>query len=153
MPIHVSSSLQQTGGNCAHSPDCSIVASAAGSRLSVYDATSLAALHVFPCVDKIDRIEISPDSCYVLCALLARGIVQVFSVADPAWRCRINESVAGITSARWCPDSRHILVESDFGIQIAVWSLVESTSAIISSPKAGVSPAFSECGRYVHTVF
>eukprot|EP00602_Paraphysomonas_sp_CaronLab_P009291 CAMPEP_0185036806 /NCGR_PEP_ID=MMETSP1103-20130426/30287_1 /TAXON_ID=36769 /ORGANISM="Paraphysomonas bandaiensis, Strain Caron Lab Isolate" /LENGTH=457 /DNA_ID=CAMNT_0027574487 /DNA_START=297 /DNA_END=1671 /DNA_ORIENTATION=- len=60
-----------------------------------------------------------------------------------------NESVAGIVSATWAPDSRHIIVESDFGIQLAVWSLIENVSYIINSPKPGSGNySFSDCGRY-----
>eukprot|EP01034_Spumella_vulgaris_P022212 gene22212-28326_t len=35
----------------------------------------------------------------------------------------------------WSPDSRTVVIESDFGIQLSFWSLVDSTSSIISLPK------------------
>lgn len=147
MALQVSSPIAQNLGNAAYSPSNRFLVSCVGSRATVLDAVSLETLNVFSCVDKIEKMEISPDSCYILCALCSRGIVQCFSMADPSWRCRINESVAGIVSVKWCPDSRHIAVESDFGIQMAIWSLVDNTSSIISSPKPGVGPVFSDCGR------
>lgn len=147
MAMQVSSPIPQNLGNVAYSPSNRFLVSCVGPRANVLDAVSLESLHVFSCVDKIDKVEISPDSCYILCALISRGIVQCFSLSDRSWCCRINESVAGIVSVKWCPDSRHIAVESDFGIQTAIWSLVDNTSCLISSPKPGVGPAFSECGR------
>lgn len=148
MALQISSPMGQSLGNVSYSPSCRFLVSCEGSRAHVFDATSLEAISVFSCVDKIEKVEVSPDSCYILCALLSRGIVQCFSIADPTWRCRINESVAGMVSAKWCPDSRHIAVESDFGIQLAIWSLVDNTSSIISSPKPGVGSVFSDCGRW-----
>jgi WD40 repeat protein len=147
MALQVSSPVAQNLGNVAYSANSRFLVSCVGSRCSALDAASLETLQVFSCVDKIEKVEISPDSCYILCALSSRGIVQVFSMADAAWRCRINESVAGIASAKWSPDSRHIAVESDFGIQMAIWSLVDNTSNIITSPKPGVGAVFSDCGR------
>ena len=135
MAMQVSSPIAQNLGNVAYSPSNRFLVSCVGSRANVLDAVSLESLHVFSCVDKIEKVEISPDSCYILCALCSRGIVQCFCMSDPSWRCRINESVAGIVSVKWCPDSRHIAVESDFGIQTAIWSLVDNTSSLISSPK------------------
>lgn len=89
------------------------------------------------------------------CLLLMRAAVQVFSVADAQWRCRINEGVAGLVSAKWSPDSRHIILESDFGIQLSVWSLMAGTSQLIMHPKPNTFSnsasssmiAFSPCGR------
>lgn len=119
-----------------------------GSQLTIHDANTLSVVRIFNCVDVIERIEFSPDSEYILCALFARNCVQIFCVADSEWRCRINESVAGMVSASWCPDSRHIIVESDFGIQLAIWSLLESTSYLITSPKTGPTMhCFSDCHR------
>lgn len=41
---------------------------------------------------------------YVLCGLYSRGIVQVWSVEDPEWACKIDEGPAGIKHCR-CADS------------------------------------------------
>lgn len=60
------------------------------------------------------------------------------------WRCRINEGVAGMINAMWVPSSRSIITESDFGIQLAVWSLTDNTTHVIDAPKQPtVTPASS----------
>ena len=102
--------------------------------------------HIFSCIDRIDKIEFSKDSEYIFCAIYNRSTVQIFSLTDFQWRCRINESIAGMVSVTWAPDSRHVLVESDFGIQLAIWSLLENTSYIIHSPKPNCV-TFSDCQR------
>ena len=66
-----------------------------GTRLTIRDSISLAVLQVQVCLDKIDELQFSPDGCFILCGLYARNAIQVFSVADPEWNCRINEGAAG----------------------------------------------------------
>ena len=61
----------------------------------------------------------------------------------------------------WTKDSRHIVSESDFGIQISIWSLLDSVSIIIPLPKVpyteeGVVSSqvycFSDCGLLIAVV-
>jgi WD40 repeat protein len=149
MSAQFSAPLQHSLKNVSFSYSSQYIASAAGAVLTIRDSTSLETLQVYTCVDKIDHIEFSYDSAYILCEIRSRSVVQVFSVADNEWRCRINESVAGIVSATWSPDSRHILIESGFGIQLAIWSMLDSSSYIVSCPKPGSQlVSFSDCGRY-----
>lgn len=111
--------------------------------------------HTFQCVDKIDKVDFSPDGGYLLCAQYNRQAVQVFSLSDPSWKCRINESAAGLIQASWAPNSRAILTESDFGIQMSLWSLTDGSQAVISLPKPAQrhfrsqQAAFSHCGRFL----
>ena len=157
-----SEALEQNGGLVQFSPLCAsspnkaaYIAAASGNRLIIRDSQSLQSVHAFSCIDRIDRMEWSPDGLYVACLLLMRAAVQVFCVADIQWRCRINEGVAGLVSVKWSPDSRHIILESDFGIQLSVWSLMAGTSQLIMHPKqnplsstvASSMIAFSPCGR------
>ena len=154
--------LEQSGGLVQFSPLCetspsapAYIASVSGNRLTIRDAQSLQSTQVFSCIDKVDRMEWSPDGLYVACILLMRAAVQVFCVADTKWTCRINEGVAGLICAKWSPNSRHIILESDFGIQLSIWSLMSGSSQLIMHPKqntvssATASPliAFSPCGR------
>jgi len=127
------------GSASIFSPDSQYVGIVSGSRLTVIESESMSVLHVFPCVDKIEKVVFSPDSQYVLCGMFSRNAVQIFSIADGDWRCRVNEGVAGIVNAAWAPDSRSILTESNFGLQTVVWSLVDSSSYVIASPKASTS--------------
>jgi WD40 repeat protein len=154
-----SESLEQSGGQVQFSPQGTHIACASGSRLTIRTAESLEVVQNFPCIDKIDRIEWSPDGEFVFCLLLLRSSVQVFSVTDSQWRCRVNEGVAGLVSAKWSPDSRHIILESDFGIQLSIWSLLTGTSQLILHPKTTTALsatasliAFSNCSKY-HIIF
>lgn len=45
-------------------------------RLVIRDVESLQILQLYSCVDKVDRIDWSSDSNYVLCGLFKRGVVQ-----------------------------------------------------------------------------
>ncbi|RYG66378.1 WD40 repeat domain-containing protein, partial [archaeon] len=122
-------------------------------------AQSDALQKVYQCVDKIDKVEFSADSQYIMCVMLSRQAIQVFSVEDSEWKCRINEnSTVGIVSATWAPNSRMILTESDFGIQMSLWSLVDGTQSVMSLPKPpqkqyrSVYHAFSPCSQYLSIV-
>ena len=147
----VTSAAQHQGG-LRLSPDSRHLAYLASStKVYVSEAPTTRVIATFTAVDKIDRLEWSPDSNFVLCAMFSRCSIQVFDIYDKTWNCRINEGPAGIINARWCPDSRHILVESDFGLQISVWSLVDCVPRVFTHPKAGMTSvaAFSDCGMYM----
>lgn len=148
MACQFSAPFSHTGKNICYSTSSEYLASTLGSSLTIRNASTLETIQVFSCIDKIDKIEFSSDSNYILCGIFNRLSIQIFSLHDTTWRCRINESIAGIVSCCWCPDSRHVLVESDFGIQLAIWSLIENTSYIIHSPKTNCF-AFSDCQRFV----
>src|SRR3954462_338875 len=77
------------------------------------DAESLEILQLYTCLDAISLVRWSPDSQYVLCAQFKRRIVQVWSVDDSDWVCKIDEGLAGLSYAFWSPDSRHILTATD----------------------------------------
>lgn len=140
------------------------LASALGCKLQIRNSSTLEIDHTFTCIDKPDKIEFSPDSLYIFCAFLTRSAIQCFSMSDVEWKCRINEGVSGFINAHWMPDSRGIATISDFGIQITIWSLVDSTSYVISNPKHGLGIlsansatqqqllAFSDCSRFFTVV-
>jgi hypothetical protein len=140
------------GGRSSFSPSFNMIAVVNSSRLTLYDSKSMETLQVFSCVDKIDKFSFSPDSEYVMCCIFSRNTVQVFSVVDNEWRCRINEGVASIVNAEWAPDSRSIVTVSDFGIQMSIWSLTDSSSRIVLNPKQALceeQSILTEYGRYL----
>lgn len=148
-----------TGTLSCLSPNGQLLAHTAGPKLIVRKTYSPGeVVNVYACLDKVEKIEFSPDSEYVLVALYTRNAIQVFSVKDAEWKCRINEGVAGVVAATWTPDSRSILTESDFGIYLSVWSLCDNTQAVISLPKPTTKGfktqlhAFSECKKYLAVV-
>eukprot|EP00118_Oscarella_pearsei_P013053 m.100881 g.100881 ORF g.100881 m.100881 type:complete len:65 (+) comp37100_c0_seq15:49-243(+) len=53
---------------------------------------------------------------FILCAMLKRGIIQVWSLEKPDWRCKIDEGSSGLTAAKWSPNSRHILTTAEFNV-------------------------------------
>lgn len=123
-------------------------------RLSCDDKSRNAVVTEYVCVDKVDRMELSPDNSMVLASMPDRQAVQIFALPSTAdgsekslWTCRINEGVAGLVSARWAPDSRFVITESDFGIQLTIWSIIDSSSAVITHPKQSGIIAFSGDGK------
>jgi len=138
------------GGHVLFSPDGRLVAAAAMYRLVVRDARTLEIVHVFACVDRIDMLEWSCDSKYVLCGLFARGLAQVWSV-DPDeadWHAKIDEGPLGLAHVRWAPDGRHVLATSDFRLRVTVWSLVDRSVSYLQYPKfAKEGLSFSADGR------
>ncbi len=146
MSCQFSAPLSHQSKNIICSPNSKYLLSSSSTSLTLYDLPTLQLHHHYSCIDKIEKIEFSSDSQYILCGIYNRSTIQVFSVNDLTWRCRINESIAGILNVIWSPDSRHILTESDFGIQLGIWSLLENTSYIIQSPKLNCY-SFSDCGR------
>ena len=97
-------------------------------------------LNIFTCLDTINLMEVknicfpsnyirflkqfinfialkwSYDSDFILCSLNKRNIVQVFSLENPEWKCKIDEGSAGLIQVNWSPDSRHILTTSEFNV-------------------------------------
>ncbi|XP_057274114.1 WD repeat-containing protein WRAP73 isoform X3 [Pezoporus wallicus] len=132
------------------SPDGRCLASCMQYRLAVRDAGSLQILHLYTCLDQIQYIEWSSDSLFILCAMYKRGIVQVWSLEQPDWHCKIDEGSAGLVASCWSPDGRHILNTTEFHLRITVWSLCTKSVSYIKYPKAcqqGI--AFTKDGRYM----
>ena len=76
--------------------------------------------------------------------------MQVWSIEQPQWTCKIDEGSAGLVSCCWAPDSRHILTTTDFQLRMTLWSLVNKTISYIKYPKlsqGGVD--FNSNGKYM----
>ncbi len=61
--------------------------------------------------------------------------MQIFSLENPDWKCKIDEGSAGLNRVNWAPDSRHILTTSDFSLRITVWSLMNKSVSYMKYPK------------------
>ena len=46
--------------------------------------------------------------------------LQVWSVEETEWSCKIDEGSAGLLEARWSTDSRHILTTAEFHVYITL---------------------------------
>ena len=146
-----SESFKHSGPSPVYSPDGRYIASVQTPySLAVRDVDTLQIVQLYSCLDKIQHIEWCPHSNYVLCALFKRPIVQVWSVQEPDWTCKIDEGPAGVQHARWSPDGQHILVTADFQIRITIWSLVDRSCTYIKGPKHGTKGlAFSPDGQHL----
>ncbi|XP_070330277.1 WD repeat-containing protein WRAP73 isoform X2 [Odocoileus virginianus] len=135
---------------CKFSPDGKYLASCVQYRLVVRDASTLQILQLYTCLDQIQHLEWSADSLFILCALYKRGLVQVWSLEQPEWHCKIDEGSAGLVASCWGPDGRHILNTTEFHLRITVWSLCTKSVSYIKYPKAcqqGIT--FTRDGRYL----
>lgn len=134
------------------SPDARHVANAVQHRVIVRDAqNTLQVTHLFTCLDAVQTLEWSHDSELILCAMYKRGLIQIWSLEQPEWSCKIDEGSAGLVSHSWSPDSRHVLTTADFDIRLTVWSLTSKQVAYIKhASKARASAIhFSGDGRYM----
>ncbi|GER50818.1 WD-repeat protein [Striga asiatica] len=136
-------------GPCAFSPNARYLAVAVDYRLVIRDVHTLKVVQLFSCLDKITYIEWALDSEYILCGLFKRPMIQAWSLAQPEWTCKIDEGPAGISYARWSPDSRHILTTSDFQLRLTVWSLLNTACIHVQWPKHGSKGvSFTKDGKF-----
>ncbi|KAM5140389.1 WD repeat-containing protein WRAP73 [Mantella aurantiaca] len=135
---------------CRFSPNGKYLASCVQYRLVIRDVGTLQILQLYTCLDQIQHVEWSSDSMFILCAMYKRGIVQVWSLEQPDWHCKIDEGSAGLVSSCWSPDGRHILNTTEFHLRITLWSLSAKSVSYIKFPKAcqkGI--AFTKDGRHM----
>ncbi|KAK2165292.1 hypothetical protein LSH36_52g03026 [Paralvinella palmiformis] len=148
--MNFSELFKQTAYLCKFSPDGRYLANAVQYRLIVRDFKTLQIQQLFTCLDAIQHIEWSSDSQFILCGMYKRGLVQVWSLEEPEWTCKIDEGSAGLVDVRWSADGRHILTTADFHLRITVWSLINKSVSYIKYPKAcqkGLS--FSPDGKFL----
>lgn len=140
--------FKQTGP-CAFSPNARFLAVAVDYRLVIRDVHTLKVVQLFSCLDKITYIEWALDSEYILCGLYKRPMIQAWSLEQPEWTCKIDEGPAGISYARWSPDSRHILTTSEFQLRLTVWSLLNTACVHLQWPKHGSKGvSFTKDGKF-----
>ncbi|CAH8530605.1 unnamed protein product [Heterobilharzia americana] len=126
------------------------IASASQHKVFVHITNTLQIFQIFSCVDIVDGLLWSEDCLFVLSILKNRGIVQVFSLENPEWTCKVDEGSSGLLSATWAPDSRHFLTTTDFHLRITVWSVSEVSISYLKFPKGCENNlAFCPGGRYL----
>lgn len=133
--MNFSDLFKQSSQLCEFSPNGNYLALVSQFKLIIRDKSTLETINVFTCLDTINYIEWSHDSDFILCSLNKRNIIQVFSLENPEWKCKIDEGSAGLTQVSWSPDSRHILTTSDFNLRITVWSLMNKSVSYMKYPK------------------
>ncbi|XP_030278015.1 WD repeat-containing protein WRAP73 [Sparus aurata] len=148
--MNFSEVFKQSNQLCKVSPDGKYLATCVQYRLVVRDMSTLQILQLYTCLDQISHMDWSSDSLFILCAMYKRGLVQVWSLEQPDWHCKIDEGSIGLLSSRWSPDGRHILNTTEFHLRITVWSLCTKAVSYIKYPKAcqkGID--FSRDGCYM----
>ena len=80
-------------------------------------------------------MEWSQDSNYVLVSIPKRGVAFVKSLHDPEWQCKLDEGLAGLSSAIWAPQQTHVLTCSDFNLRLTFWNLKDGTMQYVKLPK------------------
>lgn len=117
-------------------PNGKHLAAVAQNRLLLREAETLKLVQVYVCVDKVERIEWSPDSEYVLTQVARQGIVQIWSLRECNWECRIDEGLGGVAHARWGISAQHVFVVSEFQLYLSIWKLEDKSRAVqIRHPK------------------
>lgn len=148
--MNFSDSFKQSGMLCRFSPDGLWLANVVQHRLIIRDATTLIIGRLFTCLDAIQYIEWSSDSQFIVCGMYKRSLVQIWSMEQSEWTCKIDEGSAGLIDLRWSPDSRHILTTADFHLRITVWSLVNKSVSYIKHPKpCPFGMDFTKNGKYL----
>ncbi|XP_073327003.1 WD repeat-containing protein WRAP73 [Pagrus major] len=148
--MNFSEVFKQSNQLCKVSPDGKYLATCVQYRLVVRDMSTLQIMQLYTCLDQISHMDWSSDSLFILCAMYKRGLVQVWSLEQPDWHCKIDEGSIGLLSSRWSPDGRHILNATEFHLRITVWSLCTKAVSYIKYPKAcqkGID--FSRDGCYM----
>lgn len=151
MHAEVSAAMRVTLGLVRWSPCSRYLAAASGNCLAIRDAQSLQLVQRYSTVDVVQSLAWSEDSQLVLTAMHKRAVVQIWSVQDASWSCKISEGVAGLVHVRWTPDARHVVTVSDFQLHATVWSLEDPTArCTIRSPKLAVEGlSFSANGEFL----
>ncbi|KAF7257838.1 hypothetical protein EG68_04881 [Paragonimus skrjabini miyazakii] len=148
--MNFSEPVRAAAGLVSFSPDSLYIASVSQHKISVRLSKTLQVCQLYNCVDVIYSFAWSPDSLFLLCVLKKRGLVQVLSIENPDWICKVDEGSAGVLSAEWAPDSRHFLTTTEFHLRITVWSLSEVSVSYLKYVKACTNNlAFSPGGRYL----
>ncbi|XP_022100629.1 WD repeat-containing protein WRAP73-like isoform X1 [Acanthaster planci] len=148
--MNFSEPFKQSSHLCKFSPNGKYLANILQYRLIVRDVQSLQILQLYTCLDTVQHMEWSSDSAFILCGMFKRGIIQVWSLEQPEWTCKIDEGSAGLIAVRWSPDGRHILTTAEFHLRITVWSLVTKSVSYIKYPKEAKQPMhFSHDGKYL----
>ncbi|CAI2728854.1 unnamed protein product [Schistosoma spindalis] len=126
------------------------IASGSQHKVFIRITNTLQIFQIYSCVDIVQNILWSADSLFILTILKHRGIVQIFSLENPDWTCKVDEGSAGLLNALWSPDSRHFLTTTDFYLRITVWSISEVSVSYLKFPKACANNlAFCPGGRYL----
>ncbi|TRY99424.1 hypothetical protein DNTS_022984 [Danionella cerebrum] len=164
--MNFSEVLKQSNQLCKVSPDGKFLATCVQYRLMVRDINTLQVLHMYTCLDQVMHMEWSSDSLFILCAMYKRGLVQVWSLEQPDWHCKIDEGSIGLVSSRWsmdfsadgrymalaerreCKDYISVFVCDDWHLLRHFESETQDLSGVEWSPNGCVLAVWDSCLEY-----
>ncbi|KAM8863407.1 WD repeat-containing protein WRAP73-like isoform 2-T2 [Spinachia spinachia] len=146
--MNFSEVFKQSNQLCKVSPDGKYLATCVQYRLVVRDVSTLQILQLYTCLDQISHMDWSSDSLFILCAMYKRGLVQVWSIEQPDWHCKIDEGSIGLVSSRWSPDGRHILNATEFHVSVKlVRACIHAHKSVFKANACLVSTVAGPRGR------
>jgi WD40 repeat protein len=76
---------------------------------------------------KLDALEWSPDGQMIMAGQYSKKhMVQVFAADDSRdFLTTIDGGPAGIDGVQWSPDSKHLVVATEFNVRLNIWSLTD----------------------------
>ncbi|XP_063978727.1 WD repeat-containing protein WRAP73-like [Diachasmimorpha longicaudata] len=145
---------------CAFSTSGKYFVTAQQQEMVVRDCRTLEDVQTFVFPEVIEYLEWSPGGQLILCANLKRAIIQVYSIRNPKWKCKLTQGSSGMEKVFWGPNDRSVLIISDLNVHISVltlddhnltniWSLKSSApqNIILNAPHKQLSVIVSKEGR------
>lgn len=146
-------SFRLSNGLFSFSPNGLFAAICNQQRLAVYLVSDFRQIRVIQCSEIVEHIEWSTDSELLLSAYLKKGKLDVWSIAQPEWKCKISTGSLGLIAAQFAPSSRHVLSTANLHLRITIWSLTDQNVCHINLPKqANPGIDFSVAGAYMAVV-
>ncbi|XP_011298098.1 WD repeat-containing protein WRAP73 [Fopius arisanus] len=121
---------------CCFSTSGKYFATAHQQELIVRDCRTLESVQTFSFQDVIEYLDWSPGGQLILCANIKKGVIQVYSIKHPKWKCKLTQGSCGMERAFWGPDDRSILSISDLNIHLSIWTLDDHNLTNIWSLKS-----------------
>ena len=79
--------------------------------------------------------------------------MQVWSIRDNTWRCKVHQGPSGAVHCQWSPDGSTLVVASDFNLRLSAWNLRTRAVVHLKGPKgASQGLHFSPDGRQLATL-
>ena len=121
---------------CRYSPNSLYIAHNEKYRILVRDIKTCNIIHVFLSNnEQISKLEWSYDSNFIFICYYKKSQISIFSLVNPTWICKIDESIAGLNNVIWSSDSNFIITTSDHNLRLSIWSISDRSSSYIRYPK------------------
>lgn len=136
-------------GIAAFSPSGEWLATVKPLQIAVLDVSTQLPVSTFPVNESISFLEWSPNSGYLLCSNLKRGLILLYSITDQLYLGKLTSS-RSLVDIHWSPDSSSILGIQEMQLQVVIWSLRNNAITTIRSPKhqnTGID--FSNDGKFM----